>query len=94
MVYSLTGQAIREVSLGEWTHLESLAWAADGQGFFLTAWASKGEPLLRASLDGRTWLLYKGRYGIFDPSPSPDGRFLAFGEVTMDSNAWVIETRR
>jgi len=26
--------------------------------------------------------------------PSPDGRYLAFGEVTLDSNAWVIENFR
>jgi len=26
--------------------------------------------------------------------PSPDGRYLAFGMVTIESNAWMIENLR
>jgi len=45
-------------------------------------------------LDGETRLLYKGGYYVENPVPSPDGRYLAFGEVTLESNAWVIENLR
>ena len=87
----LAGQAPREISAGGRTHLEQAAWAPDGKALFVTGWASSGPPLLRVSLDGATHLLYKGRYYIENPVPSPDGRYLAFGEMTFESNAWVIE---
>lgn len=91
---SLAGQAPREISAGGWTHLEFLAWAPDGTALYLTGWASNGPPLLRLSLEGETALLYKGSYYVENPVPSPDGRYLAFGEVTLESNAWVIENVR
>lgn len=87
----LAGQAPREISAGGFTHLEFVAWAPDGKALFATGWASNGAPLLRVSLDGETQLLYKGGYYVENPVPSPDGRYLAFGEVTLESNAWVIE---
>ncbi|MBM3745631.1 MAG: hypothetical protein FJW34_07525, partial [Acidobacteria bacterium] len=90
----LAGQAPREISAGGWTHLEFAAWAPDGKALFVTGWASNGPPLLRVPLDGETRLLYKGGYYVENPVPSPDGRYLAFGEVTLESNAWVIENLR
>jgi hypothetical protein len=91
---SLTGQPSREISVGRWTNLTSVAWAADGKALFVTGWASKEPPLLRVLLDGEAQLLYTGRYYIQDPVPSPDGRYLAFGDVSEDSNAWIVEIPR
>ena len=92
---SLTGGPGRELTTGGWTHLEFVAWSADQQALFATGWSSKASPLLRIALDGETQLLYnKGRYYVESPVPSPDGRYLAFGEVTLDSNAWIIENAR
>ncbi len=91
---SLAGQASREISAGGWTHLEFVAWAPDGKALYATGWASNGPPLLRVSVDGGTKLLYKGGYYVENPVPSPDGRYVAFGEVTLESNAWVIEDIR
>jgi Tol biopolymer transport system component len=88
---SLTGQPSREISVGNWTNLTSVAWAADGKTLFVTGWASRNPPLLRVSLNGEAQLLYSGNYYIEDPVPSPDGRYLAFGDVSMDGNAWLIE---
>jgi Tol biopolymer transport system component len=91
---SLTGQPGREISVGKWTNLTSVAWAADGKALFVTGWASKKPPLLRLSLNGEAQLLYHGRYYLENPVPSPNGRYLAFGEVSVDSNAWLIENVR
>ena len=90
----LAGQAAREISAGGWTELENTAWAPDGKALFVTGRASNGSPLLRVSLDGETQLLYKAGYYLENPVPSPDGRYLAFGEMTLESNAWVIENFR
>ena len=89
---SLTGQPSREISVGNWTNLTSVAWAADGKTLFVTGWASRNPPLLRVSLNGEAQLLYSGNYYIEDPVPSPDGRYLAFGDVSVDGNAWLIES--
>jgi Tol biopolymer transport system component len=91
---SLTGESEQEISAGQWTNLNSVAWAADGKALFVTGWASKNPPLLRVSLDGKVQLLYSGTYYIEDPVPSPDGRYLAFGDVSEESNAWVVENPR
>ena len=88
---SLAGQPNREISVGKWTNLNSVAWAADGKALFVTGWASKNPPLLHVSLNGEAQLLYNGNFYIEDPVPSPDGRHLAFGDVSVDTNAWVIE---
>ena len=78
--------------MGQWTNLTSVAWAADGKALFVTGYASKNPPLLRVSLDGKTQLLYTGRCYLEEPVPSPDGRYLAFGDESEDSNAWVVDS--
>jgi Tol biopolymer transport system component len=90
----LAGQAPREISAGGWTHLEFAAWAPDGRALYVTGWASIGAPLLRVPLEGEAQLLYKGGYYVENPVPSPDGRYLAFGELILERNAWVIENLR
>jgi hypothetical protein len=82
------------MSAGGWTLLESVAWATGGKALFVTGFESKGEPLLRLSLDGKVEFLHRGVKYLESPVPSPDGRFLAFAENTADSNAWVIDNLR
>lgn len=89
---SLAGDSPRYVDAGGWTHLLSVAWASDGKALFVTAFASKGAPLLRVALDGGTRMLYRGLKYVENPVASPDGRYLAFGEMTMDGNAWLLDT--
>jgi Tol biopolymer transport system component len=91
---SLTGKPSREVPAGDWTHLLSVAWSHDGSALFVTAFASKGAPLLRVSLDGKAQLLYRGLKYVENPVVSPNGRYLAFGEMTEDGNAWVMDRPR
>jgi len=50
--------------------------------------------LLRVPLHGQTRLLYRGLKYVENPVASPDGRYLAFGEMTEDGNAWVLDLAR
>jgi hypothetical protein len=50
--------------------------------------------LLRISLDGGTELLYRSPYYLENPVPSPDGKHLAFGEMSGEADAWVIDRKR
>jgi Tol biopolymer transport system component len=88
---SLAGDSPRNVEAGGWTHLLSAAWASDGKALFVTAFASKGAPLLRVALDGETRMLYRGLKYVENPVASPDGRYLTFGEMTVDGNAWLLD---
>jgi Tol biopolymer transport system component len=88
---SLRGDPPRNVEVRGWTHLLSVTWANGGNALFVTAFASKGAPVLRVALDGSSQLLYRGLKYVENPVVSPDGRYLAFGEMTEDGNAWVLD---
>jgi Tol biopolymer transport system component len=91
---SVAGQPPRDISVTGESHMVGLAWAADGKAVFATSWASKDPLLLRISLDGEVSVLHKGLFHLENPVPSPDGRYIAFGENTMESNAWVVQNLR
>lgn len=81
-----------QVSLGDWSCLTSVGWSPDGKNLFVTNWATRGGSILRVALNGVSQVLRKSvGMGLERPLPSPDGRFLAYGEVTTISNAWMIE---
>ncbi len=90
-IVPLAGGTPREVDLQERAFPISLGWSADGTALFLTGISpSGGSLLLRLALDGHTQVLYKSATWLERPIASPDGRHLAFGEVTSNSNAWMI----
>ena len=76
-----------------WGHLQSVAWAADGKGFFVTSWSPDSFNLLHVALDGKVSSLLRNghRQSMWGPLPSPDGRYLAFQAQTTDSNVWMLE---
>ena len=76
-----------------WGEYQSLAWAADGKGFFLTTWLPKSFNLVHVALSGKVQLLLNNahRQWMFGPVPSPDGKHLAYGAQTNDSNVWLLE---
>jgi hypothetical protein len=76
-----------------WGALQSVAWAADGKGFFVTSWSPDSMNLLHVTLDGKVNPLLRNghRQWMWGPSPSPDGRYLAIGAETTDSNVWMLE---
>ncbi|HEY6291097.1 MAG TPA: hypothetical protein VI455_05975 [Terriglobia bacterium] len=78
-----------------WGHLQSIAWAADGRGFFVTSWLPESFNLLHVTLAGKVNpLLRNHRQWMHNPLPSPDGKYLAFGAQTWDSNVWMLEKGR
>ena len=84
----------RELSVKGWNRFDSAAWSADGKALFVTSYSPAGSSLLRVTLDGEAQLLHKANWWMERLVPSPDGRYLAFGMVTIESNAWMIENLR
>jgi hypothetical protein len=64
----------------------SIDWSADGKSL-LVSWLNDDSEsaLLRVALDGRASVLLRSRNDIW-AVPSPDGRLLAIGEVTLTKN--------
>jgi len=92
LIVDLDTKEEKEVSVRGWSCFTSLAWSPDGKSLFVTNWASRGGSILRVALNGETLLLHHAvGMEIERPVPSPEGSFLAYGEVTTISNAWMIE---
>jgi Tol biopolymer transport system component len=77
---------------------DSLAWSSDGRSLFMTDFVtdtpSPARRVVHADLAGHVRVLWQSRivWGhVFDPLPSPDGRYLAFGVESFESNAWMLE---
>jgi Tol biopolymer transport system component len=90
-ILGLANGAERHLFLAGSPRIYSVAWAADGKSLFVTTFRIKGSSLLRVFLDGQTQLLQQFSTWIETPLPSPDGRILAFGEVSVNSNAWTLD---
>jgi serine/threonine protein kinase/Tol biopolymer transport system component len=76
----------------DWT-LQSVGWSADDKAVFATVFTPKAFLLVRVDLSGGSQVLKSGGIdqwmnGIV---PSPDGRHLAYGAQTFDSNVWLLE---
>jgi len=76
-----------------WGDFQSVAWAADGKGFFVTSWLPDSFNLLHVTLTGKVKPLLRNghRQWMVKPLPSPDGKYLAFQAQTWDSNVWMLE---
>jgi DNA-binding winged helix-turn-helix (wHTH) protein/Tol biopolymer transport system component len=76
-----------------WGQFESIAWAAGGNGFFVTSRLPNSWNLLHVTLTGKLKPLLRNgrRQWIANPLPSPDGKYLAFEAQTRDSNVWMLE---
>jgi hypothetical protein len=90
-ILDLQSRATHEVQLQGWVELTSLAWSADGQSLFVTSFSPAGGSLLHVTLDGRVAVLFKAAKDVELPSPSPDGRSLAFSEIVSAANVWLLE---
>jgi len=87
----LADGAWRELPIEErWGNLVSIAWSADGKGFFVT---SGEHGVLHVTTGGKVNALTHGDFGqwLEHPVVSPDGKYLAFQAQTNNFNAWMIE---
>jgi Tol biopolymer transport system component/predicted Ser/Thr protein kinase len=76
-----------------WGELQSLAWAADDKGFFITTWLPESFNLINVSLAGKVTLLINNAHKqwMTHPFASPDGQHLMFQQQTWDGNVWTLE---
>lgn len=86
----LNGGVQRKFSASPWTEITNLAWAADGKSMFLNSFSSRGSSIVHLNLDGKSKLLYKTSWELFQLVASPDGKYLSFGPDIYDSNAWAF----
>jgi serine/threonine protein kinase len=89
---SLDGKHRPDVDLKKWKELNTLDWAPDGRGFFVSSTNGRTSTLLYVDMTGNTRVLWQATgsgtsWGI----QSPDGRYLAIGGGSFDSNVWTIE---
>lgn len=87
-------RAWHEVSLEPgWGDLQSIAWTADGKGFFVTSYLPDSLNLLHVTLSGKVKRLLRNAHqqAMIRPLPSPDGKYLAFQAETWDRNVWMLE---
>lgn len=93
-ILPVAGDGEQEVEVKGWGWLDSVAWSSDGKSLFVDSWSPKGGSLLHVLFNGQAQVLRKAGLWMDRPTPSPDGRYLAFGEVTSNQNAWMIENIR
>jgi len=76
-----------------WGDNQSIAWTADGTGFFLTTWLPQSWNLVHATSSGRAHSLLSNAYRqwMAAPLPSPDGKHLAFQTETIEGNVWLLQ---
>lgn len=84
-IHDLQTKAERNLPLSR--DINFLNWATDGKSLFI------GSPITRLDLDGKSRLLLDLGRNVWLNSalPSRDGRYLAFGQQSWDSNVWLLE---
>jgi len=96
-VLAFSDRAWHEVSVEPgWGLLQTIAWAADGKGFFLTSSLPDSFnrfALLYVTLTGKVKPLSRNAHSqwMINPLLSPNGKYLAFQAQTVDSNVWMLE---
>jgi hypothetical protein len=90
-IRELRTSVTRDILLRDLTELSTLTWSADSGSFFATTFDVTGSSLYHVTREGKYYLLYKGAKEVEGARPSPDGRYLAFGDVQSASNVWVVE---
>ncbi|MGA8272283.1 MAG: hypothetical protein WB919_12045 [Candidatus Sulfotelmatobacter sp.] len=86
----LDGRTPQKISQTQWTELLALAWAADGKSLFVSSFSSRGTALVHLDFAGAGKQLFKPNWRIMTLETSPDGKYLAFGPVISNSNAWTM----
>jgi serine/threonine protein kinase len=103
-VLSLSRQPSQEIVGNGVSGFQTVDWAADGTGLFVSIAREGGSGLLRLDLKGSGQLLWASK-GTVEPGisafiggptvpwvvPSPDGRHLAICEWSLSANIWMME---
>jgi serine/threonine protein kinase len=91
-IFPLDGKPAQELTVKGWNSLDRLAWAAKGDGFFVSSLVQQGSLLLHVDLHGNSQILWRQQGGIATwAMPSPDGHHLAIDNWTLNTNIWMME---
>jgi eukaryotic-like serine/threonine-protein kinase len=91
-IIDLMNEKESEISLPQNLKIVSLAWAPDGKAFLASVSQTSGYGIIRIEMNGNTHpLLGRGTHELSSLIPSPDGRYLAFSQRTLENNVWLLE---
>jgi eukaryotic-like serine/threonine-protein kinase len=92
-ILSIDGHLLQQFQVKGWNNLQSLIWAADGKGLFVTVGVRNGREILHVDLQGNAHALWEDTGGSAETlaCPSPDGRHLAFDGWTTSGNVWMMD---
>jgi hypothetical protein len=92
-IYILTshGQPLQVINVKGWRNLLGFSWAANGQGWYVSAGSGRGHVLLYVDLQGNAYPLWNNieATGESDAKPSPDGRHL--GDWKLDHQRQYVD---
>ena len=89
-ILPLDGSTPQQLSTMPWTEIVGVAWAADGKSLFLASYSSRGTAIVHTDFAGHAKMLFKPSWDIYTLQASPDGKYLAFGPVITNANAWTM----
>jgi len=78
----------------KWKEIQSVAWSADGNQLFATAYTGTSFVIFLIDPRGKLQVLAEvpaGEAWLANPVPSPDGRYLAYMKRTYESNVMMLE---
>jgi hypothetical protein len=93
-ILTLASGAVHGIPVnGRW-NVQSLAWAADANSFFCANSGSGKDGLFHVDFQGTIRALLEPRQAgewLGNPIPSPDGRHLAFQNIGVSSDYWLLQ---
>jgi serine/threonine protein kinase/dipeptidyl aminopeptidase/acylaminoacyl peptidase len=91
-IISTRGGVSKRVTLDRPIGVQNIAWAVDGQSWFVVSRTSEGDwRLTRVKVDGTTVSLIPRQQWMYDAAASPDGKHVAYTSNTVDGNIWLLE---
>ena len=90
-IHSLRGQPARIIPAKGLNNLDTLRWAADSRGLFVTRQLFSGTELVHVDLQGRSQVLWRTHGGTCFGIASPDGRHIAIHDAEQSNNVWMME---
>jgi Tol biopolymer transport system component len=88
---TLSTKETREINPGYGEGFQSVAWHPRGDALFATGMIPTYF-LLRLDLNGSAEVIFEGAgRWLYQPVPSPDGRYVAFAAMSWNKDVWMLE---